>query len=159
MIRAVRPIKRAVLAARTDIEHAPGKLVATVEAPAGKRKARIVICGNLVEQSAQSQEQDQTLGSAAHSTKTKTWETHASDIDGITVRAMLRKAGNYCSKRWKCASIDVRTAFLLAPRRARGFLVVKPPRVLIAGRTVSSIKSVDCRSWWVKILFVIYQVV
>ena len=31
-----------------DMELAPSKLVATVKSPNGKRKARIVICGNLV---------------------------------------------------------------------------------------------------------------
>ena len=59
----------------------------------------------------------------------KTYDTYAGGIDGVCVRAVLRKAGERC---WNCASIDVRTAFLLAPRRGTGTLVVKPPKVLVA---------------------------
>ena len=46
----------------------------------------------------------------------KIYDTCAGGIGGVCVRAVLRKAGE---RRWNCASIDVRTAFLLAPRRGR----------------------------------------
>ena len=54
--KAVKVVDRASLEGRTDLEYAPGKLVATVKAPDGRRKARIVVCGNMVEGSIDSQE-------------------------------------------------------------------------------------------------------
>ena len=43
---AVKPIDKSQLVGRTDLEFAPGKLVATVKAPSGRKKARIVVCGS-----------------------------------------------------------------------------------------------------------------
>lgn len=42
---------------------------------------------------------------------------------------MLRKTA---AKRWRCATVDVRTAFLLAPRREAQskLLTMRPPKVL-----------------------------
>eukprot|EP00435_Cladocopium_sp_Y103_P061567 s73_g23.t1 len=99
---AIRPIHKDSLRNRTDIEYAPGKLVAVVK-PGNKKKARLV--------------------------GRKTYDTYAGGVDGVCVRAVLRKAGE---RPWSCAAIDVRTAFLLAPRRGQGVLVVKPPKVLVA---------------------------
>ena len=46
--KAVRPVKRQDLQDRNELEFAPGKLVATIKAASGKKKARVA-CGNLVE--------------------------------------------------------------------------------------------------------------
>ena len=124
---ATKPVHKDTLRHRTDVEYAPGKLVATLK-PGNKKKARLVVCGNRVEVSDDNQvDQD---GSSEYANKgRKTYDTYARGIDGVCVRAVLRKAGE---RRWNCASIDVRTAFLLAPRRGTGTLVVKPLKVLTA---------------------------
>ena len=129
--KAVTPIKKSSLQGRTDVEYAPGKLVATVKAPTGKKKARIVVCGNMIEASVDEQLQEVESG---HKTKKKTADCYASGIDGATVRSTLRKAGE---RAWEVATIDVRTAFLLAPRRCEaGILVVRPPRILVEAKLV-----------------------
>ena len=128
--KAVRPVHKDTLKNRTDVEYAPGKLVTVVKAPSGRMKARLVVCGNRVEASldAQQEDQDQTAASE-YLNKAKGHENYASGADAATIRAMARKAAQ---QSWRLASIDVRTAFLLAPRRGKGLLAVKPPSVLIA---------------------------
>ena len=138
---AVKPIHKSEVKDRTDVEYAPGKLVATIKSPDGRRKARIVVCGNLVEPSLDEQlsENDSEhdgQGVAAFRTKKRTFDTYASGVDGTTVRATLRKAA---AMKWSAATTDVRTAFLLAPRREQhGVLVVKPPRVLVDANIISA---------------------
>ena len=132
--KAVVPVKRRDLQHRQDVEYAPGKLVATIKAPSGKRKARIVVCGNRVEASLNEQDgegQDEDgQATSSFGTRVKGFEHYASGTDGTVVRALLRKA-SHCG--WSGATTDVRTAFLLAPRRSRNgeTLIVRPPRVLV----------------------------
>ena len=50
MTEVVKPIDECDLAAVPgieDAEYAPGKLVTTIKAPTGRKRARAVICGNL----------------------------------------------------------------------------------------------------------------
>ena len=131
--KAVKPVKKETLKNRTDVEYAPGKLVATVKAPAGKLKCRFVVCGNLVEASIDDQEHEQSFESEYATKKSKSWDSYASGVDGACVRATLRKAA---SKSWSCAGIDVKTAFLLAPRRGHGLLAVRPPKILLQANII-----------------------
>ena len=103
-----------------QMEQAPMKLVATVKAPDGRRKARLVLCGNLI-QSAN--------GAPVTSSKDPlSSPLYAGGLDGVALRTVLRKAAA-CS--WSLASTDVRTAFLLAPRQSDRLLVVRPPQLLV----------------------------
>ena len=133
--KAVRPVHRDTLKHRTDVEYAPGKLVTTVKAPHGKMKARLVVCGNMVEASVDAQTEDQEKeGLSEYLNKTKSRDTYASGADAAAIRATLRHAGDHG---WGCASIDVRTAFLLAPRRGTGLLAVRPPKILVSANICS----------------------
>ena len=138
--KAVKPVRREDIQQRFDVEFAPGKLVATIKAPSGKKKARIVVCGNLVEPSLQEQEEEGE-GASTHGTRSKGYEHYASGIDGTVVRSVLRRA-SHCG--WTGAATDVRTAFLLAPRRSKGGekLVVRPPKILIESQII------DEGEWW-----------
>ena len=115
------PTTKKELGQRTDLEYAPGKLVAAVKAPDGRRKSRVVVCGNCVESSLDHQQSLEDMGDEASSpgtsygTKRKTWDCYAVGIDGLTIRAAVRKAGD---QGWGGAITDVKTAFLLAPRKS-----------------------------------------
>ena len=96
----------------------PGKLVATIKALDAKRKARLVICGNLVPE-------EKTDLENLISVKA---QNYAGGIDSTALRAVLRKGA---SQGWQIATTDIRTAFLLAPRtRDERTLVVRPPRIM-----------------------------
>ena len=130
--KAVVPIRKEDLKDRRDVEYAPGKLVATIKAPDGKYKARVVVCGNRVESSVDGQEDG--AEESMFASKEKTFDHYAAGIDGPTIRATLRHAGQ---RNWQGAVTDVKTAFLLAPRRASsGLLVVKPPKVLVEAQVI-----------------------
>ena len=109
------------------------KLVATIKAPDGKYKARIVVCGNRMEPSGNRQEDG--ADDSMFASKEKTFDHYAAGIDGPTIRATLRHAGQ---RGWQGAVTDVKTAFLLAPRRASNrLLVVKPAKVLVEAQIIS----------------------
>ena len=72
----------------------PGMGVFTRKAGDGRRRARIVCCGNYME----SRTGD---------------EVYASGADATQLRAMLRVASLH---NWHCLSLDVKSAFLLAPK-------------------------------------------
>ena len=109
-----------------DMEMAPAKVVATVKAPSGRRKVRVVICGNLLEKIHQGQEDG--AHKSAGLDETSRFAQYAGGVDGTTLRCVLRKAS---ANQWAVATTDVRTAFLLAPRQNHRLLVCHPPRVLI----------------------------
>ena len=109
-----------------DLEMAPAKVVATVKAPSGRRKVRVVICGNLLEKIHQGQEDGGQK--SAGGDETSRFAQYAGGVDGTTLRCVLRKSA---ANDWAIATTDVRTAFLLAPRQNRRLLVCHPPRVLI----------------------------
>ena len=130
---AVTPIRLEDLGDE-EVEYAPAKLVATRKAPDGKRRTRIVACGNLVTSSVQ------TSGAAEASetncgNQKKSADTYAAGVEGSVMRATLRT----CAARgFTGATTDVKTAFLLAPRRGKGKLVVRPPKILVESGLISS---------------------
>ena len=75
---ATKPVHKDTLRHRTDVEYAPGKLVATLK-PGNKKKARLAVCGNRVEVSDDNQvDQD---GSSEYANKgRKTYDTYAGGI-------------------------------------------------------------------------------
>ena len=77
-----------------DIEVIPGKLVATIKPPF-KRKARLVACGN-------------------QASKNEDAEVAAGGLCTVCTRSLVSKAAQ---NEWGCATVDVKTAFLQAPRR------------------------------------------
>eukprot|EP00435_Cladocopium_sp_Y103_P030054 s3183_g7.t1 len=92
-----------------------------------QKKARIVVCGNRLEKVS-------TGGSGELGSEEKNqgdpYSTYAGGADGTLLRCLVRKAS---VEDWCIASLDVATAFLLAPRQssARQLLVMRPPKVLI----------------------------
>ena len=112
--KAIEPIDVSQLP--TDYEEVPGKLVVTRKAgPAGgKLKCRAVVCGNLM-----NPEYDPVPS------------VYASGADSMLIRSTLRHASQMS---WGCGVLDVRTAFLLAPRPrppSSREIVIHPPRILI----------------------------
>ena len=86
---------------------AAGKVVEMIPAT-GKRKSRIVCCGNyMADRSAD--------------------ELYASGADSTQVRAILRKSA---LESWHILSLDIRSAFLLAPTSQDELIIVQPPRIL-----------------------------
>lgn len=85
----------------------------------GRRKCRAVICGNLV----QDPSADPLPGTA-----------YASGADGILIRAALNHG---CQRGWGISTVDVKTAFLLAPRprptEGKEAVVVPPKALVLAG--------------------------
>ena len=141
------------------MEVAPAKIVPTIKSPSGKRKARIVICGNMVHPAghvkpshlpdggdhgchrprgvaspAQSpgdgkDPEGGETGKPGGGGPAAAADLYAGGVDATALRCVLRKAAGAS---WSLASTDVRGAFLLAPRSQtrRPLLVVEPPRLL-----------------------------
>lgn len=93
------------------IEVVPGKLVSTIKPGPGKgkKKARIVACGNFTNRDAQD-------------------DLYASTGDAVVLRIMLQWASE---KDWSGVSLDIKTAFLNTPWDDMGVLV-KPPYLLVS---------------------------
>ena len=115
----------------------PSKLVPTVKAPDGKKRSRIVLCGNLVEDTArraghsQAVKEDKQVNPSAG----RSFELYASGIDGGSLRCALRKAAY---EQWSIGITDVSSAFLLAPRKSPRLMVTKPPAILIEAGLISA---------------------
>ena len=103
----------------SSMQTVPSKLVPTVKAPDGRLKARIVLCGNLLEGGTSSE------SGAADKGK---FDLYASGIDGVSLRCALKKG---VEESWDIAMLDITTAFLLAPRCSRTLLVSTPPSILV----------------------------
>lgn len=86
----------------------PGMGVFTRKAGDGRRRARIVCCGNYMEPRAGD-------------------EVYATGADSTQLRATLRVAALH---QWECLSLDVKSAFLLAPKAQGETVIVKPPKIL-----------------------------
>jgi len=101
--------------------------VPTIRAPNGRKKARVVVCGNRLERVGSGGE-DLTKEGAQSSTSP--YSTHAGGAGGALLRCLIKKAP---CENWSVASLDVATASLLAPRweSERQLLVMKPPKVLV----------------------------
>ena len=94
-------------AAGKVVEMIPAMGVFSRKAGAGKRKSRIVCCGNyMADRSAD--------------------ELYASGADSTQV-SILRKAA---LESWHILSLDIRSAFLLAPTSQDELIIVQPPRIL-----------------------------
>ena len=108
-------------------ELAPAMLVPTIKAPNGRKKARVVVCGNRLERVGSGGE-DLTKEGAQSSTSP--YSTHAGGAGGALLRCLIKKAP---CENWSVASLDVATASLLAPRweSERQLLVMKPRKVLV----------------------------
>ena len=147
------------------MEVAPAKIVPTIKSPSGKRKARIVICGNLVHQAdhvrnVQMPDQEMKVSDGAGlqvpqcgkgdepggnpgggpdgngpPDQSAASDLYAGGVDATALRCVLRKAA---ASSWSLASTDVRGAFLLAPRSQtkRPLLVIQPPRLLVATNVI-----------------------
>ena len=84
----------------------------------------MVVCGNRLERVSPGD------GGPAADVPTSPYSTYAGGADGALLRCLVKKAAG---EGWGLASLDVTTAFLLAPRREseRQLLVMKPPKVLV----------------------------
>ena len=116
------------------IEQVPGKAVYTVKAPDGKKKCRLVVCGNFLDPRSgvvtNTAEQQAKRG--------KDPDLYAGGADSIALRAALAIASQ---RSWMMASLDVKTAFLNAElgegaRPAEGpteerLVLMLPPKILI----------------------------
>ena len=105
---AIRPIMRSEVEEMKNsyqVEVVPGKLVAVVKPP-GKRKARLVACGNMACQQSDN--------------------ISAGGLDTIAIRTMICEAAQ---QQWCLATCDVKTAFLQAPRREGDgkITIITPP--------------------------------
>eukprot|EP00435_Cladocopium_sp_Y103_P005472 s1608_g1.t2 len=91
-------------------ERIPAKAIFSRKAGTGKRKCRACACGNYMTQ------RDQT-------------DTYAGGTGATEVRTVLRKAG---LEGWEAVALDVKTAFLRAPRdHSREIVVVQPPAIFV----------------------------
>ena len=96
----------------------PGKMVPTVKAPNGKKKCRIVICGNYAEGGGK--DSDESL--------------YAGGSDTISIRTITKYAAE---QDWEAMVLDIKTAFLNAPLQEKEtegepkkILLMKPPSIL-----------------------------
>ncbi|CAL1167089.1 unnamed protein product [Cladocopium goreaui] len=125
--QAVKPVKLSELEAMEgyqDMELAPSKLVATVKSPNGKRKARIVICGNLVTKAHED-------GNKTQATPVTAADLYAGGADATAIRCMVRKTAMMDG--WDMGVLDIKGAFLLAPRRREQecLMMTIPPKLLV----------------------------
>ena len=98
------------------VERVPGKAVFTQKAGSGRLKARICVCGNLMSERAAE-------------------DLYASGVDSTQVRTLVRKAA---MEQWEVASLDIQTAFLLAPTSQQELIVMTPPRILVEAKLVAA---------------------
>ena len=97
---AVRPVPRASLPHNTEL--VPGKMVCVRKGGTGAKRARAVICGNMATPGADPPPENSPGGA------------YASGADGTLIRAAIRQAAH---QEWRVSSLDVKSAFLQAPRR------------------------------------------
>ena len=110
------------------LEMAPAKIVATVKAPNGRKKVRVVICGNLLEKK-ESSGAGNGSGLDGRRGEPSPFAQYAGGVDGAALRTLLRKGA---AEQWSFVISDVRTAFLLAPRLDQErLLVCKPPQLYV----------------------------
>ena len=107
------------------LEKIPGKLVATRKAPLGRRRARIVACGNFVHGDPLDADSDVAAGG----------------VDGIAIRLLVKLAAE---REWCLKFIDVKAAFLQAPKRSvkTRTTLVQLPRLLV------KLGLAQAGEWW-----------
>ena len=111
-----------VLQSAVKVERIPSKIVPTIKPP-HKKRGRIVACGNYA---------------AAPET-----DVSAGGIETICLRTLLRKV---TQRRWAAATIDVKKAFLNAPRaeKAGHVTLIDPPAVLVSMGVIPKSESWLC---------------
>ena len=113
--------KKDLEAKNYDISLVPSKLVITRKA-GGRRKVRIVACGNYIE-------------------KGDGEDLYAGGSDSISMRLSLKRS---MVEGWTGASVDIKTAFLNAPlpceedQEGAPIVLLKPPNILVKLGYVSS---------------------
>ena len=98
----------------------PSKIVPTIKAGTGRKKVRIVACGNFLSK-------EKSRGSPTLSRS----DVFTSSLDSLSLRLQLALAS---LKGWTLIAIDVKTAFLTAPiggGREDKVVTVKPAKILI----------------------------
>ena len=80
----IKELEAMIMEGYQTMELAPSKLVTTVKSPNGKRKARIVICGNLVTKAHED-------GNKAQATPVPAADLYAGGADATAIRCMVRK--------------------------------------------------------------------
>lgn len=102
-----------ILKGNYDVECLPMKAIATLKPP-NRKKGRVVVCGNF-----SSEKEGEELYNAA------------GGVDSVTIRTLLNLATH---RGWTAATIDVKGAFLQAPRRTATTRVTigEPPPILVA---------------------------
>lgn len=101
-----------ILKGNYDVECLPMKAIATLKPP-NRKKGRVVVCGNF-----SSEKEGEELYNAA------------GGVDSVTIRTLLNLATH---RGWTAATIDVKGAFLQAPRRTATSRVTigEPPPILV----------------------------
>ena len=92
------------------VEVLPAKMVYTRKAGTGLRRARAVCCGN-------------------YQTSVEEGSTYAGGVDSVTVRMALR---------WGAAALDIKTAFLNAPRTSSAIIATEIPGIMKQLKLASS---------------------
>ena len=110
LVRKTPEEVKALVRSGIYIEIIPGKLLCSRKAPCGRRKARIVGCGNF-------------------GTPDETVTTSTGGIDAVALRVLMMVASQ---RGWTCGSTDIKSAFLQAPKRSAAHRVtlVKPPQLV-----------------------------
>ena len=91
------------------VEVIPAKGVFTRKAGSGKRKTRVVACGNCM-------------------SERETADLYAAGLDATQLRCILKES---TLQNWEIGVCDIRTAFLLAPTSQSELIVIQPSRILI----------------------------
>ena len=118
------PLTRALVNRGRDVEGSNASEMQMVEQNQenplyGRHRARAVICGNML--TAMNGEKEQTPVDKK--------DNYASGMDGTAIRCVLRKAAH---EKWGIAAVDVKGAFLLAPRKeTRRTLITRPAQILL----------------------------
>ena len=102
-------------------------LVPTVKSPHERLRARVVICGNHLTKV--NEDNDNSAGEMKSKGQAP-YSLYAGGADGTMLRCLMRCAAQ---KSWSIGTVDIKTAFLLAPRpdEQERLLVARPPKVLI----------------------------
>ena len=107
---------RQAMSSATHVERIPSKIVPTIKPP-HKKRGRIVACGNY--------------------SSVPEGEVSAGGVETICLRTLLRKSAQL---QWQIATIDVKKAFLNAPRTEKHgcITIIDPPSVLVSMGVVPS---------------------
>ena len=97
------------------------------KSPHGRLRARVVICGNHL---TKVNEESNNSAGETQPKDSNPFSLYAGGADGTTLRCLMKCAAE---NSWSVGTVDVKTAFLLAPRpdEQERLLVARPPKVLI----------------------------